>query len=71
MNLEWFQVNDNTIISIQSPYGITYRITRQGEKFRLIRSSINGDRWISTHDSIEQAKLEVEIILEEIRKHRR
>lgn len=68
MKIDWFRVNADTLISVQSPYGRSYRIRKRGSKYQVLVSTIDSTRLHSIETSLERAKTEVEILIAEVQK---
>lgn len=56
MKIDWFQVNEKTIVTVQSPRGNTYEIKKNGRYYCIFKSTINGKRYIDRATKLEQAK---------------
>lgn len=66
MKIDWFRVNSNTLVSVQSPYGYSYRIRKAGSKYQVLVSTIACTRLHSVETTLERAKTEVEILMAEV-----
>lgn len=66
MKIDWFRANEKTLVSIQSPYGYSFQIRKNGPFYTVVTSTIHTTRVRATCKTLEEAKTEVEILLAEV-----
>ena len=56
MKIDWFQVNEKTIVTVQSPRGVTFEIKKKGRYYCIFKNTILGRTYLDRATKLEQAK---------------